>query len=125
MIEAFKSTLEELIYTNAVILVIDISDPISELQKKFKSCLRVLEEIGVDYKKIIFALNKSDLISQTEITSKVEILGLKENKKWLSISAITGEHLLQLKDLLDNILKNEPVREKKIKKKEIQMNYED
>ncbi len=127
MIEAFKSTLEELTYTNAVILVIDISDPILELQKKFRSCMRALEELGVDYNKIIFALNKSDLMSKDEILSKVEILGMKENKKWLSISAVTGENLSQLKELLLVILKNEPLIKKKneIVKREIEINYED
>lgn len=127
MIEAFKSTLEELTYTNAVILVIDISDPTLELQKKFRSCMRVLEELGVDYNKIIFALNKSDLTSHDEILSKVDILGLKENKKWLYISAVTGKNLDQLKELLSLVLKNEPVIKKKneIIKKEIEINYED
>jgi GTP-binding protein HflX len=113
MIEAFKSTLEELTYTDAVILVIDISDPIIELQKKFRSCMRALEELGVDYNKIIFVLNKSDLISKDEILSKVEILGLKESKKCLAISAVTGENLSKLKELLHVVLKNEPLIKEK------------
>ena len=127
MIEAFKSTLEELTYTNVVILVIDLSDPILEFQKKFRSCMRVLEELGVDYNKIIFALNKSDLVTKDEILSKVEILGLKENKKWLSISAVTGENISKLKELLRVVLKNEPlIREKNEDvKREIKINYED
>lgn len=127
MIEAFKSTLEELTYTDAVILVIDISDPIIELQKKFRSCMRALEELGVDYNKIIFALNKSDLISKDEILSKVEILGLKESKKCLSISATTGENISKLKELLHLVLKNEPLIKEKneVTKREIKINYED
>jgi len=127
MIEAFKSTLEELTYTDAVILVIDISDPIIELQKKFRSCMRALEELGVDYNKIIFALNKSDLISKDEILSKVEILGLKESKKCLSISAVTGENISKLKELLYVVLKNEPLIKEKneVTKREIKINYED
>ena len=127
MIEAFKSTLEELTYTDAVILVIDISDPIIELQKKFRSCMRALEELGVDYNKIIFALNKSDLISKDEILAKVEILGLKESKKCLSISAVTGENISKLKELLYVVLKNEPLIKEKneVTKREIKINYED
>jgi len=127
MIEAFKSTLEELTYTDAVILVIDISDPIIELQKKFRSCMRALEELGVDYNKIIFALNKSDLISKDEILAKVESLGLKENKKCLSISAVTGENISKLKELLYVVLKNEPLIKEKneVTKREIKINYED
>jgi len=127
MIEAFKSTLEELTYTDAVILVIDISDPIIELQKKFRSCMRALEELGVDYNKIIFALNKSDLISKDETLAKVEILGLKESKKCLSISAVTGENISKLKELLHVVLKNEPLIKEKneVTKREIKINYED
>ena len=127
MIEAFKSTLEELTYTDAVILVIDISDPIIELQKKFRSCMRALEELGVDYNKIIFALNKSDLISKDEILAKVENLGLKESKKCLSISAVTGENISKLKELLYVVLKNEPLIKEKneVTKREIKINYED
>ncbi len=108
MVEAFKSTLEELIYTDAVILVIDISDPIFELKKKCRSCMGTLEELGVNYDKIIFALNKSDLVLPDEIMEKVDYLGLKENKKWLSISAVTKQNILQLKDLLLLILENRP-----------------
>jgi len=127
MIEAFKSTLEELTYTDAVILVIDISNPIIELQKKFRSCMRALEELGVDYNKIIFALNKSDLISKDETLAKVEILGLKESKKCLSISAVTGENISKLKELLHVVLKNEPLIKEKneVTKREIKINYED
>jgi len=127
MIEAFKSTLEELTYTDAVILVIDISDPIIELQKKFRSCMRALEELGVDYNKIIFTLNKSDLISKDEILAKVEILGLKESKKCLSISAVSGENISKLKELLHVVLKNEPLIKEKneVTKREIKINYED
>lgn len=109
MIEAFKSTLEDLIYTDAVILVIDISDPIMELEKKFKSCMRTLEELGVEQDKIIFALNKSDLVLPDEIIEKTNELGLKENKKWLSISAARGQNISQLKDLVHVILESKPV----------------
>jgi GTP-binding protein HflX len=109
MVEAFKSTLEELIYTDSVILVIDISDPIFELKKKFRSCIGTLEELGVDQDKIIFALNKSDLVLPDEISEKVDYLGLRENKKWLPISAVTKQNISQLKDLLLIILENRPL----------------
>jgi GTP-binding protein HflX len=109
MVEAFKSTLEELIYTDAVILVIDISDPIFELKKKYRSCMGTLEELGVNYDKIIFALNKSDLALPDEIMEKVDYLGLKENKKWIPISAVTKQNISQLKDLLFIILESKPI----------------
>lgn len=127
MIEAFKSTLEELIYTDVVILVIDISDPIFELKKKFRSCIGTLEELGVDQDKIIFVLNKSDLVIADEIMEKVDYLGLKENKKWLPISAVTKQNILQLKDLLLIILESKPIVTEKLKpqQSEFKINYED
>ena len=127
MIEAFKSTLEELIYTDVVILVIDISDPIFELKKKFRSCIGTLEELGVDQDKIIFVLNKSDLVIADEIMEKVDYLGLKENKKWLPISAVTKQNILQLKDLLLIILESKPKVTEKLKaqQSEFKIDYED
>lgn len=127
MIEAFKSTLEELIYADIVIVVIDASDPILELKKKFRSCVTTLDGIGVNQDKIIFALNKSDLISEEEISDKASQLGIKENKKWLSVSAVTGHNIPELKDRMYHILENEPILEKKSEspKHEIEINYED
>jgi GTP-binding protein HflX len=127
MIEAFKSTLEELIYTDVVILVIDISDPIFELKKKFRSCISTLEELGVKQDKVIFALNKSDLALPDEIMEKVDYLGLKENKKWLPISAVTKQNISQLKDLLLVILESKPIvtEKKNSHELEFKINYED
>jgi GTP-binding protein HflX len=126
MIEAFRSTLEELVYADAVVLVIDISDPTPELQKKFKSCIRTLEELGVDQDKIIFVLNKSDLVLPSEIIDKTIEIGLKGNKKWLPISAKTEQNIPQLKELLLTILENKPViTESKPRHTEFEINYED
>ncbi|MGI0082232.1 MAG: GTPase HflX [Nitrosopumilaceae archaeon] len=126
MIEAFKSTLEELIYTDAVLVVIDISDPILELTKKFKSCIKTLEELGVDQNKIIFVLNKSDLTLPDEILEKVNELGLKENKKWIPISAVTGQNISQLKELILVILESQSIIVKKEPPQlEFEIKYED
>ncbi len=107
MIEAFKSTLEELIYTDIVILVIDVSDSLLNLKKKFASCMRTLNDVGVERDRIMFVLNKSDLVSNYEIQEKVKILNLKENKKWVSISAIAEKNLKELKNLIKDIIENQ------------------
>jgi GTP-binding protein HflX len=97
MIDAFRSTLEELIYTDIVILVIDVSDSLFELKKKFSSCMRTLNEVGVEQDRIIFALNKSDLVSNYEIQERVKILNLTDNKKWIAVSALAEKNLNELK----------------------------
>jgi len=127
MIEAFKSTLEELTYADSVILVIDISDPILELRKKFRSCINTLDGIGVNQDKIVFVLNKSDLVNEEEISEKVNQLSLQENKKWLSVSAVTGQNIPALKDLVYHAIENQPRSIEKQEKpiQEIEINYED
>lgn len=127
LVEAFKSTLEELVYNDVVLVVIDISDPPLELQKKFKSCISTLYEIGVNKEKIIFVLNKSDKITKDEINEKASLLGLTENKKWISISSTTGYNMQQLKSLVFRILESKPVSpiEEPPKRPQIRINYED
>jgi len=127
MIQAFKSTLEELTYTDIVVVVVDISDTILELKKKFRSCITTLDEIGVDKDKIIFALNKSDLVSEEEINDKIDQLALKDNKKCLPVSAVTKQNISQLKDLIHLGIEDKPkVNEKsEVAKQEIEINYED
>jgi GTP-binding protein HflX len=107
MIDAFKSTLEELIYTDVIILVIDVSDSLFELKKKFASCMRTLNEVGVEQNRIIFVLNKSDLISNFEIQERVKILNLTDSKKWIAVSALAGKNLNELKTLIKNIIENQ------------------
>ena len=104
MIEAFKSTLEELRFTDIIILVIDISDSMFELKKKFASCMRTLNELDVENNRIIYALNKIDLIEDKNIEQKIEILNLQENKKTILISSKTGKNINQLKELIKNII---------------------
>ena len=127
MIEAFKSTLEELVHTDIVIVVIDASDPFLELKKKFKSCVSTLDEIGVNQDRIIFALNKSDLVSEEEVLEKAEQLGLRENQRWISVSAATGRNIHTLQARIYQILQNQPLPSKTRPeiKREIEIDYED
>ena len=107
MIEAFKSTLEELLYSHIVLVLIDASDDLDELQKKFKSCYRTLIGIGVEPTKMIFVLNKSELLSNTEILDRVNYLMLNENKKWVAISSLTGKNIDKLKESIGEKIQND------------------
>ena len=106
MIEAFKSTLEELVYSDVVIVVVDASDHFDELQKKFKSCYTTLNEIGVETNKMIFALNKSESLSIDEVLDIVDLLELNGNKKWIDISAVTGKNMDKLERIIDDAFQN-------------------
>ena len=121
MIEAFKSTLEELLYSDLVVVVIDVSDSLFDLKKKFQSCKKTLNEIGVEQDRIIYALNKAELLDQNEILEKVEYLGLEENKKWIQVSAKTGQNTKEFKELIKNVIdsQDKPMTKKKSLKEEL------
>jgi GTP-binding protein HflX len=101
------STLEELKHTDIIIVVIDISDSLVELKKKFTSCMRTLNELEIEKEKMIYTLNKSDLLKMEDIKEKIDTLNLTKNEKLISVSAKTGKNVSQLKELIKNIIENQ------------------
>ena len=100
LIEAFKSTLEELTFTDIVIVVIDANEKNNELKKKFASCYKTLMELGVKRQNLLFAFNKTESMNDEKILEKVKQLDLTENKNWIAISAKSGKNIEKLKMLI-------------------------
>ncbi len=127
MIEAFKSTLEELLYVDIVILIIDVNDSLFTLKKKFASCKKTLSEIGVEQDNIVYVFNKADLQNKNEIFEKVEYLGLTGSKRWIPVSAKTGQNTKQLKEFIENVIESRrrPDKQKKTHKEELEKIYGD
>ena len=116
MIEAFKSTLDELTYASLVLLVLDISDPVDEIARKYASSLDVIREFQVPTTKIIYVLNKVDMISIEDAFDKAGQLGILDSKRVLPVSAKTGYNVDQLKDLMRSMLfETERVRDEEEK----------
>ena len=90
MIEAFKSTLEEVSYSTFVLLLIDASQPGEKLTRNFDSSMGTLAELGVPENRILIVMNKIDIISQEELGEKIWVLNLKD---FVGISAKTGSGL--------------------------------
>ena len=67
--------------------------------------MRTLSELGIEKEKMVYALNKSDLIKNNELDEKIKILNLIENKKWINVSAKNGNNVNELKELIQNIVK--------------------
>jgi GTP-binding protein HflX len=61
MIDAFKSTLDELRYANLILLVLDASEPIDEIGRKYASSVDVINEFEVPPTRIVYVLNKVDV----------------------------------------------------------------
>ncbi len=87
LIEAFKSTLEETVFADIVILLLDASS--SEVKSHYQTSIDVLNEIGVDKEKIMVVFNKTDLCSDPFSLSILK----QEFDDSLFISALNGENI--------------------------------
>jgi GTP-binding protein HflX len=97
MVESFKSTLEELTYSDLVLLMIDASEERESMTIKFRSCGETLDQLGVDPKKVILVLNKIDRLEGAALR-QVEEDDLFTGFTVLKISAVKGDGLRQLKN---------------------------
>src|SRR5215212_419032 len=98
MIDAFKSTLEESLVADLILLLIDSSEEIEDIRIKYSNCLQILEELNVDKSKLFTVLTKVDKIDTRMID---EIVGnLRISNDVISISAKTGYGIHKLKTLL-------------------------
>ncbi len=86
LIKAFRSTLEEAVYSDAILIIIDASDP------EFESQLRVTEELlgdlGAGEKPRLYVMNKCDAARSIDIPRE---LSAASGVRAVSISALTGE----------------------------------
>ena len=105
LIEAFHSTLEETIFSDLILLVVDLSEPLEEIERKLSCCLDTIYKIGASSIPIVTALNKMDLLSKEEIHRKVEALkDLAPNP--VVVSALYGINLEGLKHEIRRQLKD-------------------
>jgi GTP-binding protein HflX len=105
LIEAFHSTLEETIYSDLILLIVDASESVDVMEKKLSICLETIERIGAAGIPVITVLNKIDLISEAEMQKKLE--NMKEKATNLvPISALYKTNLEEVKQEILGILKN-------------------
>jgi len=74
LIEAFHSTLEETIFSDLILLVVDMSEPLEDIERKLTVCLDTIQTIGATGVPIITALNKIDLLKEGELQEKTSSL---------------------------------------------------
>jgi len=96
LIEAFHSTLEETIFSDLILLVVDLSESQGDIERKLTVCLDTIQTIGAVGVPIVTALNKIDLLKEEELQQKVSSLkGLAPNP--VPVSALTGLNIPLLK----------------------------
>jgi len=96
LIEAFHSTLEETIFSDLILLVVDVSEAKEDIERKLTVCLDTIQTIGAASMPIVTALNKIDLLQEGELQQKLSNLkGLAPNPVPVSALHKTNISLLQ------------------------------
>lgn len=103
LVEAFKSTLEEVSNSNLIIHLVDGSDP--DPKGQYDSVREVLQEIGADHIRELIVINKIDLIDDEKILSLKRMF-----KESLFISTKESSGITELLTEIDKRLPN-PTKE--------------
>lgn len=101
LIEAFKSTLEEAKYADIIFHVVDASNP--KRDKQMYIVYETLDKLGVKDKKIVTLFNKQDKRTEEE-----PLRDFRSDHN-MGISAITGEGLEEVKQLLSELLRENKI----------------
>ncbi len=105
LIRAFHSTLEETIFSDLILLVVDGNLPREEISRKLAASLGTLQNIGAYGIPIITALNKIDKLSREEIAQREETMR-DAAPNIVPISALNGENINLLKQKMTQLLGN-------------------
>jgi GTP-binding protein HflX len=96
LVKAFHSTLEETVLSDVIILVVDLSEPEKEIERKLSCSMDTIQQIGATGIPVVTALNKIDVLTEDE---------LQHRKEWLKeqapnpvyVSALNGTNIDLLK----------------------------
>ena len=98
MIDAFKSTLEESLAADLILLLIDCSEvQTQDIRIKYSSCWDVLDDLNVDRSKVFVILSKSDNTHSERIDEIANALRISNP---IVISSKTGYGIHKLKTML-------------------------
>ncbi|XFA98428.1 GTPase HflX [Candidatus Izemoplasma sp. B36] len=101
LVESFKSTLEEIAEASLILHVIDASNP--NYEDQIDVVEDVLEDIGIHEIPVIYVFNKNDIAKRTN--------HIAQNPS-IFISALNGENIDKLVEMIDKILYNDIIRTK-------------
>jgi GTP-binding protein HflX len=105
LIEAFHSTLEETIFSDLIVLVVDFKEPLPMIEKKIRVCTETIDRLGASGIPVITALNKVDRLCPEEQKEKFEAIKDKI-KNPILLSAKCKTNLDELRKHILRILEN-------------------
>ncbi|WP_040396810.1 GTPase HflX [Anaerococcus senegalensis] len=102
--DSFLTTLEEIKFSDMLLVVIDSS---YDIQTQLDTIDKALDDIEVGEKKILYVFNKID-----KIEDDIILLGYKKREEKIFISARDVDDIVKLKDKIVDVIKNDYVRVK-------------
>jgi GTPase len=103
MIDAFKSTLEESLGADVILLLIDSSEAMEDIRIKYSSCWKVLQELEVNKSKVLVVLTKYD-DDNIHSEKKEEIAKTLELFNPIVISSKAGYGITELETMIGEML---------------------
>ncbi len=100
LVEAFKATLEETVLAELIVHVVDGSEPEAARVDSIAAADAVLEEIGAGSSPRLLAMNKIDLLDETERRE----LSIRHHDAVL-VSSESGEGLDELRSRIANLIR--------------------
>lgn len=97
LIEAFKSTLEEVCYADIIIHVVDASNP--QMEAQMRVVYQTLKQLNASDKPVITVFNKQDKLKEKKIYTDPEA------DEIILTSAKTGQGMEELKQKLEKLLR--------------------
>jgi GTP-binding protein HflX len=103
LVKAFHSTLEETIFSDVIILVVDLSEPNEDIKRKLTCSLNTIQQIGATGIPVVTAFNKIDLLEENELEDKIKyVKELAPNP--VPISALNKTNISLLKQEITRFL---------------------
>ena len=102
--DSFLTTLEEIKFSDMLLVVIDSS---YDIETQLKTIDKALEDIDVGDKKILYVFNKIDKIENNTL-----LLGYKRKEEKIYISAKNQDDIIKLKEKIVDVIKDDYIKVK-------------
>lgn len=102
--DSFLTTLEEIKFSDMLLVVIDSS---YDIETQLKTIDKALDDIDVGNKKILYVFNKIDKIENVTL-----LLGYKRKEKKIYISAKNQDDIIKLKEKIVDVIKDDYIKVK-------------
>lgn len=91
LVKAFKSTLDEVVYADILLIISDVTDP--EVAEHIEVTRGVIEELGASDKPVIYVYNKCDMLDDG--------VPAPEGDNTVVISSVTGQGIDRLLEVIE------------------------